>query len=66
MNLGSCSMTRVERVVVIGLHIVWERGYRRVHVQLDLCIVIQVPIWESEIKYQQSSEIANFTQMILW
>ncbi|CAN1176386.1 hypothetical protein LINPERHAP2_LOCUS32506, partial [Linum perenne] len=34
--MGVCSITRAElRAVVTGLLIAWEKGYRRVHVQLN-------------------------------
>ncbi|CAN1788050.1 Putative ribonuclease H protein At1g65750, partial [Linum perenne] len=35
-NLGSCSITRAElRGVVSGLQLAWDRGYRKVQLQID-------------------------------
>ncbi|CAN1243301.1 Putative ribonuclease H protein At1g65750, partial [Linum perenne] len=35
-NLGSCSIMRAElRAAEIGLMIAWDRGYKKVHLQLD-------------------------------
>ncbi|CAN1249089.1 Putative ribonuclease H protein At1g65750 [Linum perenne] len=36
MNLGKCSITRAElRGAVSGLQLAWERGYRKIPLQLD-------------------------------
>ncbi|CAN1856484.1 hypothetical protein LINPERHAP1_LOCUS42094, partial [Linum perenne] len=43
LNLGSRSIIRTELSgVVLGLHIVWKRGYRRVHVELDSQVAVQL------------------------
>ncbi|CAN0901341.1 hypothetical protein LINGRAHAP2_LOCUS21367, partial [Linum grandiflorum] len=43
INLEICSITRAELgALVTGLQISWERGYRRVRVQLDSRVAIQL------------------------
>ncbi|CAN1139586.1 hypothetical protein LINPERPRIM_LOCUS23954, partial [Linum perenne] len=43
MNLGTCSITRAEmRGVVSGLQLAWERGYRKIQLQLDSKCVIHL------------------------
>ncbi|CAN0881248.1 Putative ribonuclease H protein At1g65750 [Linum grandiflorum] len=53
MNLGICSITRAElRAVVTGLQIAWERGYRRVRVQLDSRAAFQLLLGDGELTHQ--------------
>ncbi|CAN1767765.1 Putative ribonuclease H protein At1g65750 [Linum perenne] len=43
MNLGKCSITRAElRGAVSGLQLAWERGYRKIQLQLDSQCVVQL------------------------
>ncbi|CAN1194204.1 hypothetical protein LINPERHAP2_LOCUS42433 [Linum perenne] len=43
MNLGICSITRAElRGVMTGLQIAWDRGFRRIIVQLDSRVAVQL------------------------
>ncbi|CAN1347081.1 Putative ribonuclease H protein At1g65750, partial [Linum perenne] len=43
INLGKCSITRAElRGVVSGLQLAWERGYRKIQLQLDSQCVVQL------------------------
>ncbi|CAN0881249.1 Putative ribonuclease H protein At1g65750 [Linum grandiflorum] len=65
MNLGICSITRAElRAVVTGLQIAWERGYRRVRVQLDSRAAFQLLLGDGELTHQHSSEVASFREML--
>ncbi|CAN1229009.1 Putative ribonuclease H protein At1g65750, partial [Linum grandiflorum] len=65
MNLGICSITIAElRAVVTELQIAWERGYRRVQVQLDSRAAIQLLLGDSELTHQHSSEVASFREML--
>ncbi|CAI0456412.1 unnamed protein product [Linum tenue] len=42
-NLGTCSITSAElKGAVTGLRIAWERGYRRVHLNLDSTTAISI------------------------
>ncbi|CAN0915554.1 Putative ribonuclease H protein At1g65750 [Linum grandiflorum] len=57
MNLGICTITRAElKADVTGLKIAWEKGYRRVTIQLLLA--------EGELSHQHSSEVASFREML--
>ncbi|CAN1121084.1 Putative ribonuclease H protein At1g65750 [Linum perenne] len=43
MNLGICSITRAElRGAMTGLQIAWDRGFRRIIVQLDSRVAVQL------------------------
>ncbi|CAN1189170.1 Putative ribonuclease H protein At1g65750, partial [Linum perenne] len=43
MNLGKCSITRAElRGAVSGLQLAWERGYRKIQLQLDSQCAVQL------------------------
>ncbi|CAN0925121.1 BAG family molecular chaperone regulator 2, partial [Linum grandiflorum] len=58
MNLGICSITRAElRVVVQGLQMDWELGYRKIQAQLDSQAAIQLVLAEGEITHQHSFEV---------
>ncbi|CAN1127041.1 hypothetical protein LINPERHAP2_LOCUS3785 [Linum perenne] len=65
MNLGIFQITRAElRVVVIGLHIIWERGYQKVRVQLDSHVEVQLLLGDDEATHQHSSKVASFREML--
>ncbi|CAN0915555.1 Putative ribonuclease H protein At1g65750 [Linum grandiflorum] len=65
MNLGICTITRAElKADVTGLKIAWEKGYRRVRVQLDSQVTIQLLLAEGELSHQHSSEVASFREML--
>ncbi|CAN0928258.1 hypothetical protein LINGRAHAP2_LOCUS36371, partial [Linum grandiflorum] len=51
-----CLITKAElRADVTGLQITWERGYRRVPVELDSRAAIQLLLRDGELTHQHSS-----------
>ncbi|CAN1342708.1 Putative ribonuclease H protein At1g65750, partial [Linum perenne] len=65
MNLRICSITRAElRGAMIGLQIAWDRGFRRIIVQLDSRVAVQLLLGDGEDSHQHSSEIASFREML--
>ncbi|CAN0891083.1 Putative ribonuclease H protein At1g65750 [Linum grandiflorum] len=65
MNMWICSITRAElRVVVHGLQLAWEFGYKHVQVQLDSQATIQFLLAEDESTYQHSFEVAQFQELL--
>ncbi|CAN1149154.1 Putative ribonuclease H protein At1g65750 [Linum perenne] len=65
MNLGICSITRAElRGAMTGLQIAWDRGFRRIIVQLDSRVAVQLLLGDGEDSHQHSSEIASFREML--
>ncbi|CAN0929412.1 hypothetical protein LINGRAHAP2_LOCUS37055, partial [Linum grandiflorum] len=47
------------RAVVTGLQFAWEKGYRKVRVQLDSQAAIELMLAEGELTHQHSSEVAS-------
>ncbi|CAN1183028.1 Putative ribonuclease H protein At1g65750 [Linum perenne] len=65
MNLGKCSITRAElRGVVLGLQLAWERGYRKIQLQLDSqCAVLLLQgegLEDHAHVYRESNNVADF------
>ncbi|CAN1150854.1 Putative ribonuclease H protein At1g65750 [Linum perenne] len=60
MNLGICSITRAElRGAMTGLQIAWDRGFRRIIVQLDSRVVVQLLLGDGEDSHQHSYREGN-------
>ncbi|CAN1789715.1 Putative ribonuclease H protein At1g65750 [Linum perenne] len=64
MNLGTCSITRVEmRGAIEGLHRAWEAGFRNVVLQLDSRSVISLFMNGDEERHQHGLEVARFREL---
>ncbi|CAN1147840.1 Putative ribonuclease H protein At1g65750, partial [Linum perenne] len=65
MNLWNCLITRAElRGAMTGIHIAWDRGFRRIIVQLDSRVAFKLLLGDGEDSHQHSSEIASFREML--
>ncbi|CAN0921834.1 Biotin carboxylase 1, chloroplastic [Linum grandiflorum] len=65
MNLGICSITRAKlRAAVTGFRLTWEKGYKKVWVQLDSLAAIQLLLTEGELTHQYSYEVTNFRELL--
>ncbi|CAN1127783.1 Putative ribonuclease H protein At1g65750 [Linum perenne] len=65
MNLGKCSITMAElRGAVSGLQLAWERGYRKIQLQLDSQCAIHLLQGEGlddhAHVYRESNHAADF------
>ncbi|CAN1296417.1 Putative ribonuclease H protein At1g65750, partial [Linum perenne] len=64
VNLRIYSITKAELRAVTGLHITWERGYRKVQMQLESRAAIQLLMGDGEATHQHSSEVASFRELL--
>ncbi|CAN1121082.1 Putative ribonuclease H protein At1g65750 [Linum perenne] len=65
MNLGICSITRAElRGAMTGLQIAWDRGFRRIIVQLDSRVAVQLLLggWMIKVEhiYREGNRAADY------
>ncbi|CAN1154137.1 Putative ribonuclease H protein At1g65750, partial [Linum perenne] len=65
INLGKCSITRAElRGVVSGLQLAWERGYRKIQLQLDSQCVVQLLQGEGLDDHAHAATISTATELL--
>ncbi|CAN1172815.1 Putative ribonuclease H protein At1g65750 [Linum perenne] len=65
MNLGKCSITRAElRDAVSGLQLAWERGYRKIQLQLDSQCVVQLLQGEGLDDHAHAATISTATELL--
>ncbi|CAN1853507.1 Putative ribonuclease H protein At1g65750, partial [Linum perenne] len=66
-NLGRCSIMRAElRAAEIELMIAWDKGYKKVHLQLDSLAAVQILSKADNTDHQHGSLACQFFEMILW
>ncbi|CAN1157810.1 Putative ribonuclease H protein At1g65750 [Linum perenne] len=62
-NLGSCSITRAElRGILIGLRLAWNAGYKKIIVQTDSQVAVQLLTDESSTNHHHGLEISQFKE----
>ncbi|CAN1183029.1 Putative ribonuclease H protein At1g65750 [Linum perenne] len=65
MNLGKCSITRAElRGVVLGLQLAWERGYRKIQLQLDSQCAVLLLQGEGLEDHAHAATIMTATELL--
>ncbi|CAN1832077.1 Putative ribonuclease H protein At1g65750 [Linum perenne] len=65
MNLGNCSITRAElRGAVSGLQLAWERGYRKIQLQLDSQCAVQLLQAEGLDDHAHAATIFKATELL--
>ncbi|CAI0389272.1 unnamed protein product [Linum tenue] len=65
MNLGRCTITRVEIWGAIrGLHMAWDTGHRRVELQLDSTTAVQLLSPEAPTTHQHASLVLEFRELV--
>ncbi|CAN1132850.1 Putative ribonuclease H protein At1g65750, partial [Linum perenne] len=65
VNLGKCSITRAElRGTIIGLDLAWEAGHRKVAVQVDSRVVIDLLKATEQPSHQFAGEIHTLRQLL--
>ncbi|CAN1823072.1 Putative ribonuclease H protein At1g65750 [Linum perenne] len=63
-NLGRCSIMRAElRAAEIGLKIAWDRGYKRVHLQLDSLAAVTAILGDQEDDSRHSRTISSIGEL---
>ncbi|CAN1127777.1 Putative ribonuclease H protein At1g65750, partial [Linum perenne] len=65
MNLGKCSITMAElRGAVSGLQLAWERGYRKIQLQLDSQCAIHLLQGEGLDDHAHAATISTATELL--
>ncbi|CAN1177321.1 Putative ribonuclease H protein At1g65750, partial [Linum perenne] len=65
LNLGKCSITRAElRGAVSGLQLAWERGYRKIQLQLDSHCAVQLLHGEGLEDHAHAATIMTATELL--
>ncbi|CAI0385762.1 unnamed protein product [Linum tenue] len=60
-NLGKCSITSAElKGAVTGLRLAWDKGYRRVHLNLDSTTAVGIIMNNAEDDHRHVYREANF------
>ncbi|CAN1274431.1 Putative ribonuclease H protein At1g65750, partial [Linum perenne] len=63
-NLGRCSIMRAElRAAEIGLMIVWDRGFKKVHLQLDSLAAVTTILGNSEDDSRHGRMLDNIDEL---
>ncbi|CAN1849019.1 Putative ribonuclease H protein At1g65750, partial [Linum perenne] len=66
INIGRCSITCAElRAVIMGLHIVWDNGWRKVELQVDSTTVIYLVEAAGEPLHQHAMEVMDIRDLLL-
>ncbi|CAN1193141.1 Putative ribonuclease H protein At1g65750 [Linum perenne] len=64
MNLGDCSITRAElHGAIRGLEIVWDKGYKRVFVQLDSLAAVSLLNNDAVTDHLHGLEVIKFREL---
>ncbi|CAN1808178.1 Meiotic recombination protein DMC1 homolog [Linum perenne] len=64
INLGTCSITRAEMSEAItGLELAWDKGFRKVVLQLDSLAVISLLTSEDDTDHQHHIETIRFREL---
>ncbi|CAN1788455.1 Putative ribonuclease H protein At1g65750 [Linum perenne] len=65
MNLSCCSITRAElRGALTGLRTAWERGFRKVELQVDSTAVVALFNEEGVPNHQNAMEVMDFQDLL--
>ncbi|CAN1845039.1 Putative ribonuclease H protein At1g65750 [Linum perenne] len=63
-NLGRCSVTRVElQGAIHGLELAWNMGFRRVELQMDSSVAIDLFMATEEPMHQHAGEVLSFREL---
>ncbi|CAN1725731.1 Putative ribonuclease H protein At1g65750 [Linum perenne] len=63
-NLGRCSIMRAElRAAVFGLMIAWDRGYKKVHLQLDSLAAVSAILGNQGEDSRHSRTLGTITEL---
>ncbi|CAN1845163.1 Putative ribonuclease H protein At1g65750 [Linum perenne] len=58
VNLGSCSITRAElRGILIGLRLAWDAAYKKIIVQTDSQVAVQLLTDGSIVNHHHALEV---------
>ncbi|CAN1147355.1 Putative ribonuclease H protein At1g65750 [Linum perenne] len=62
-NLGSCSITRAELWgILIGLRLAWNAGYKKIIVQTDSQVAVQLLTDDSSTNHHHGLEVTQFKE----
>ncbi|CAN1131193.1 Putative ribonuclease H protein At1g65750 [Linum perenne] len=64
-NLGICSITRAElRGIILDLNLAWDAGHRKVLVQSDSQVAVNLLTADSEASHHHAHEVVQFRELV--